>query len=219
MGAVATHLNLEPVHTILDLLRDVSRVDAILVQQALTKVTDNFQILAGPNEFVAPSAISSLDIAHVVDVLKQIAPVILLDIPCTYDNIYFDTLASAGQVVLIGEQKLPSIRALRMIHERLGRATGTEYLVINRFDAKNSGFAIDRLVRPLGVSKVYTVARDDAAMSAAVDGGYLLRRVAARSSALADVASLAKAILNLDSPSPVKPLGLFGRLGRALTNK
>jgi pilus assembly protein CpaE len=219
MGAVATHLNLEPTHTILDLLRDVSRVDAVLVQQALTKVTDNFQILAGPNEFVAASATSSQDIAHVVDALKQIAAVIVLDTPCTYDDIYFDTLASAGEVVLIGEQKLPSVRALRMIHERLGQAVGSEYLVINRFDAKNSGFAVDRLLKPLGASKLYTVARDDAAMSAAVDGGYLLRRVAPRSSALADIASLAKAILNLDSPAPVKPLGLFGRLGRALTNK
>jgi Flp pilus assembly CpaE family ATPase len=121
--------------------------------------------------------------------------------------------------VLIGEQKLPSIRALRMVHERLGRAIGTEYLVINRFDPKNSGFAVDRLRTPLGVSKLYTVARDEVAMNAAIDGGFLLRRVAPRSPALADIATLAKAVLNLDSPVSTKPLGLFGRLGRALANK
>jgi pilus assembly protein CpaE len=219
MGAVACHLNIEPTNTILDLIRDVSRVDAVLVEQALTKVADNFQILAGPNEFVAPSATSIQDVAHVVDVLKQIAAVVVLDIPCTYDDFYFHTLASAGQVVLIGEQKLPAVRALRMVHERLGRASGTEFLVINRFDAKNSGFGVDRLLKPLGVSKLYTVARDDVAMSAAVDGGDLLRRAAPRSPCVTDIANLAKALLNLDSAAPAKPPGLFGRLGRAFANK
>ena len=219
IGAVACHLNIEPANTIVDLLRDIGRVDAHLVQQVLTDVADNFQILAGPHEFISPSAVSSQDVAHVVELLKQIADVVVLDVSCSYDNTYFDTLASASQVVLIAEQKLPSIRALRMVHERLGREIGTEFLVINRFDPKNSGFAVDRLLKPLGASKLYTVARDDAAMSAAVDGGYLLRRVAPRSAAVTDIALLAKTLLNVDSPAPAKPLGLFSRLGRALANK
>jgi pilus assembly protein CpaE len=218
MGAVACHLNIVPTNTILDLIRDVSRVDSVLVQQVLTQVADNFQILAGPHEFAAPLAISTQDVTHVIDILKQMAAVVVLDVPCTYDDIYFDILAGAGQVVLVGEQKLPSIRALKMVHDRLGRASGTDYLVINRFDAKNPGFAVDRLLNPLGVSRLYTIARDDPAMSAAVDGGCVLRRVAPRSPALTDIVTLAKTLLNLESPAPIKPLGLFGRLGRALAN-
>jgi pilus assembly protein CpaE len=219
MGAVACHLNIEPTHTILDLLPDTSRVDVVRVQEVLTNVADNFHILAGPHEFAPPFAISSQDVVRVIDVLKQMAAVVVLDVPCTYDNMYFDTLVSSGPVVLIGEQKLHSIRALRMVHERLGRASGTEYLVINRFDPQNMGFSVDRLRTPLGVSQIYTVARDDLAMSAAVNGGYMLRRVAPRSAVLADIAALANTLLNLHSPAPVKPLGLFGRLSRALANK
>ena len=219
MGVVACHLNIEPTHTIIDLLRDASRVDAVLAQKVLIKVGENLEILAGPYEFVAALAISSQDVAHVIDTLKQIAAVVVLDLPCTYDDIYFDILATAGQVVLIGEQKLPSIRALKMVHERLGRATGTEYLVINRFDPKNQGFAVNRLLKPLGVSSLLTVARDDPAMSAAADSGCALRLVAPRSQLLTDIVALAKTLLPLESPASVKPFGLFGRLGRALTNK
>jgi pilus assembly protein CpaE len=219
MGVVACHLNLVPTNTIVDLLRDVTRVDPILVQQVLINVTDNFQVLAGPQEFVAPSAIKSQDVTHVINVLKQIASVVVLDVPCTYDDTYFDALSSAGQVVLIGEQKLPSIRALRMVHDRLGRPSGTEFVAINRFDSKNSGFAVDRLLNPLGVSRLFTIARDDPGMAAALEGGCVLRRVAPRSPALTDIVTLANSLINLDSPAPVKPVGLFSRLSRALANK
>jgi pilus assembly protein CpaE len=219
MGVVACHLNLAPTNTIIDLLRDVTRVDPMLVQQILINVAENFQILAGPNEFVAPSAIKREDVTHVISVLKQITSVVVLDVPCTYDDVYFDTLSSAGQVVLVGEQKLPSIRALRMVHDRLGRPSGTEFVAINRFDSKNSGFAVDRLLAPLGVSRLYTIARDDMAMASALEAGCVLRRAVPRSPALTDIVALAKSLINLDSPAPVKPIGLFGRLGRALANK
>jgi Flp pilus assembly CpaE family ATPase len=193
-------------------------VDTVLAQKVLIQVAENFEILAGPHEFVAPLAVSTQDVSHVIDTLKQMAAVVVLDVPCTYDDIYFDTLASAGQVVLIGEQKLPSIRALRMVHERLGRVSGTDYLVINRFDPKIPGFAVDRLLNPLGVSSLHTVSRDDPAMSAAMAGGCALRLVAPRSHALTDIVAMAKTLVALDSTAPVKPLGLFSRLGRALSN-
>ncbi len=219
MGVVAHHLNIEPAHTILDLLRDISRLDTMLVQKVLIRVADNFEILAGPHAFVAPVAISSDDVTHVAGILKQLAAVVVLDVPCTYDDIYFDTLASADRVVLIGEQKLPSIRALKMVSDRLGRASGTEFLVINRFDPNIKGFAVDSLLTPLGASTLYTVARDDLAMRAAVQSGCVLRLAVPQSPALTDIVALVKTLMNRDSSAPVKPSGLFARLGRALVNK
>ena len=56
-------------------------------------------------------------------------------------------------------------------------------------------------------------------MSAAADSGCALRLVAPRSQPLTDIVALAKTLLPLESPASVKPFGLFGRLGRALTNK
>ncbi len=48
MGVVASLLNIEPAYTINDLLRDSRRIDTNLAQQALIRVADNFEILAGP---------------------------------------------------------------------------------------------------------------------------------------------------------------------------
>jgi pilus assembly protein CpaE len=218
MGVIASVLNLKPTFTILHLLRDIRRIDTTLAQQALIQVQENFAILAGPSQLVATVNTSTHDLARVVDVLKQIADVVILDVPCTYDDIYFETLTAANQVVLIGEQKLTSIRAMKMVREAINRTPETEYLVINRFDSKDKAFAIDRLLKPIGGKNLHQVARDDLAMTAAMGEASTLRKASPRSPALADILSLAELILGPDPRSQIKPIGLFRRLGRALAN-
>jgi pilus assembly protein CpaE len=218
MGVIASVLNLKPPHSILNLLRDVRRVDTILAKQALVQVSENFSILAGPNQLVATANTTTHDVARVVDTLKQIADVVVLDLPCTYDDIYFDTLAAATEIVLVGEQKLTSIRAMKMVREAIDRSPGTEHLVINRYDPKNKAFMIDRLLKPLGVPALHKVVRDDLAMTAAMGEASTLRAASPRSAALADVVSLTDLIFGPGTRARNKPIGLFRRLGRALAN-
>jgi Flp pilus assembly CpaE family ATPase len=218
MGVVASHLNIEPTHTIIDLLRDINRVDTFLTEQALTKITDHFKILAGPNKLTATATTSSQDLAHVVDTLKQIADVIVLDVPCTYNDLYFDTIAAADQTILIGEQKLPSIRALKMVREAIHRTSETEHLVINQFDPKNKGFGLEHLLKPLGVTVLHKVARDDLGMIASMNEACTLRTASSRSPALADIVALVDTVMPVDATSRIKPVGLLGRLGRAFAH-
>jgi pilus assembly protein CpaE len=218
MGVVASHLNLEPTHTIIDLIRNINRVDAYLVQKALIRVADNFEILAGPQTLLPPMADCARAVVRLVDTLKQIADVIVLDVPCTYDDIYFETLATASRTVLIGEQKLPSIRALKMVREAIARNSGTEHLVINQYDPKIKGFTIDRLLKPLGVTNLQTISRDDPGMSVAMEAAKTLRLASPRSTALADIVALADDVMALAPAVRKKPKGLFSRLGRALVN-
>ena len=80
----------------------------------------------------------------------------MLDVPCTYNDLYFEVLANAGQVVLVCEQKVPSIRALKLVREALGRADAddSEFLVINRYDPKVQGFTVADLAKLLQVSSM-----------------------------------------------------------------
>ena len=83
MGAVAAHLNIEPTHTIIDLLKDARRVDTVLAQKVLHQVAENLHVLAGPHQFVTPSNVSIEDLTHIVDTVKQMTEVVVLDLPCT----------------------------------------------------------------------------------------------------------------------------------------
>ena len=99
--------------------------------------------------------------------MKPLCDVILLDLPCTYDDFYFDLLAGASQIVLVGEQKVPSIRALKLVREMVGRdqTPELEHLVINRFDKKAVSLSVPLLVRILGVKKMHTIAHDESSFS------------------------------------------------------
>jgi pilus assembly protein CpaE len=221
MGVVASNLDLEPERTIHDLLRDVDRVDSLLLKRALVKVGDRLQVLAGPHRAVTPISATSQEVMRVVDVASELADVVILDVPCTYDDFFFDLLGSGGRAVLIGEQKVPSVRALKLIREALGRdrASRPDQLAINRYDPRLKGFTVDRIAETLGVPALRTIAEDRAGVLAAANSGCALRLQSPQSPVLADLDALADALLGDGAAAgdPKRP-GLLGRLRRAFAN-
>src|SRR5262249_47317955 len=138
VGKLPLYLNVEPRYTTHDLLRDIHRLDLYFMQQALTPIVERFSILAGPYHTVSPLTVPSTDVLLLIECLRQLADVVVLDVPCTYDAIYFDTLMAADSVVLVGEQKVPSIRSLQMVHESMGDKQ--HMLLLNRYDPDLPGF-------------------------------------------------------------------------------
>jgi pilus assembly protein CpaE len=218
MGMVATYLNVEPRHTTRDLLKNMERLDIHLVRGVLTNVAEDFDIVAGPKAISSGTA-SAEDIRQIIDYAKQLTKVIVLDVPCTYDELYFHTLSFASQVVLIGEQKVPSMRALSLIRDTLDRVTNglSQCLVMNRYDPKLLGFTSRDLERVLNVSPVRTIVNDPA-VTTAVNNGRLLRLEAPRSQALSDITDLARCLVGGDGPAqPEKQnLAMFRRALRAI---
>jgi Flp pilus assembly CpaE family ATPase len=154
--------------------------------------------LPGPNRLAATQAHSSRDVLRLLDFLKPCCDVIVLDLPCTYDDFYFEIIAGSDQVVLVGEPKVPSIRALKLVREMVGRDASceTEHLVINRFDEKAGSLPHPLLARIVGVPKLYTISHDIAAFSDAINRGGTLRTSAPCSLALAEIDMLAKQLMD-----------------------
>jgi pilus assembly protein CpaE len=207
LGVIASHLNIEPAHSMNDLLADIGRVDEALIRNALFRIKDNFELLPGPNRLTATQAHSSGDVLHLLDLLKPSCDVILLDLPCTYDDFYFEMIAGSDQVVLVGEPKVPSIRALKLVREMVGRDEScmTEHLVINRFDEKAGSLPHPLLARILGVQKLYTISQDISAFSDALNRGGTLRTSAPCSRALAEIDTLARQLMERDVTTKGRP--------------
>src|SRR5439155_2888497 len=126
--------------------------------------------------------------------------VALFDVPCTYDDLYFETLMVADQVVLVGEQKIPSIRTLKLVCEALARVDGARklHIIINRYDPRMPGFGAERLKTLLEVSNLMTICNDYAAVMASINHRRPLRQEAPRSPALADINKVVTTLLGLD---------------------
>jgi pilus assembly protein CpaE len=198
MGVVASLLNVQPKRTTADLLANPDGIDSFLVRQSLTQVMEDFDILSGPCEAISSTAIRPEDILKLIKCAEPLATAIVLDIPCTYDDAYFHSLAAVDQRILIAEQSVSSVRGVRMVCDALGRERPT--VIVNRYNPTLSGFSVDKLRDILQLPHIYTVA-DDPAMAAAADNGRPLRVQAPRSKALANILGIMDELLPPSGPS------------------
>jgi pilus assembly protein CpaE len=197
VGKLAAYLDITPEHTTFDLLNDGERVDPQMIQRALTHVSDRLDVLAGEYRAITPVQASAASIIRFMDYCRSLANIALFDVPCTYDDMYFETLAMADQVLLVGEQKIPSIRTLKLVCEALSRIDGARklHIIINRYDPRMPGFGTDRLKALLEVNDIITVCNDYAAVMASINHGRPLRQEAPRSPALADITKIVHILL------------------------
>jgi pilus assembly protein CpaE len=219
MGMLTSYLNIEPQSTIHDVLRDIPSQHLYAVQKGLTRVADHLQIIAGPYQAITPLEIKHQNVLQVIQFCRRLAELVVLDVPCTYDDHCFKTLAAADQIILVAEQRVPSIRAAKLICDRLAcqPTSAAPHLVINRYNPKLKGFTIDDLEKLLPVSRVSSIANDEVGFTAAVNQGRPLRQEAPQSSALADIDALSENLLGIrtSARTRAKDFNVFGRLVRA----
>lgn len=220
MGVLATYLDREPRYTTADLLYQ-KQLDSRVVEQALTQIADNFHILPGPHQNIEPMNVTPQDAARLVQLVKQLADILILDVPTTHNDFRREAFGIADHVVLVGEQAVPSIGALRLVRGLVKDIDPQkpQTLVINRYDPKKKGFSSAQLQEVLHAPNLVTIANDYASVDAAMNQGVPLRVQAPHSHALADIGNLAHALLASNTPPPpTKPVrrGLFRRLMQAI---
>jgi pilus assembly protein CpaE len=214
MGAVAPYLDLEPRYTTMDLLPDMARVDTDLVRKVLTPVNEHLSILPGPYRAITSQPVRLDDVFRLIDHLKALARVVVLDVPCTYEPLHFKVLAAADRAVLVAEQTVASVRGLKMVRDILRREEGVrnEAVVINRYNPRTPGFGLAQLGKLLDVAEPLAVVADPAVVES-VNHGRPLRLEAPRSAALGDVGTLARRLAGTAEPAPApapadRPTGL-----------
>jgi len=227
-GMLGTYLNVEPSFTIPDLFTGPTALDLHMVKQALTTIAPNFDILTGAHHAIADVHVQHRDVLQLLDYLRRLCQVLVLDVPCTLDDSYLQTLSSASQVILVAEQNLPSLRSLKLVLEMLGRANLNResmsgdvglHVVLNRYNPNMQDFDLAKLKELLRLPTMLTIANDYNAVNAALLHGMPLRVEHPRSRALADVDGLVRRLFGgtdpADKNSQSKGWNLFSRLARA----
>src|SRR5208337_1323957 len=132
-------------------LRDASRVDDYLVKQLLVPFAKGLRILAGASEIHSLPVPPSEHLLKIVEGLRLHSEILVLDLPCTFQNLEFEVLSSADQIVLIGVQNVPSVRYLKIIRETLSPelVAHSLWIVLNRYDPSLPGFRSDEIKRLL----------------------------------------------------------------------
>ncbi len=200
LGRLLTHLDTSHIGPVTLTGRPPPRTLTALLQ-ALVPVADHLRVLPGPLRGVATQSVETSQLLQLIDLLRQSTEVVVLDVPLTFDEAYFETLSRAEYALLLTEQNVPALHAMREIHDALAarHPAGVVRVVLNHFDVAMAGFEPDRIRELLAAEEVWTVSKDEAAWATVVNTGRLLRTHSSRSAALADINRIVRHLLD-DKP-------------------
>jgi pilus assembly protein CpaE len=223
VGTLAAYLGIDAELSVYDLLGDPGRLTTQGVRQALTHVAPGLDVIVGPYQNITPGSIPARHLYQLVEICRRLATVVILDVPCTFDDLQFETLALADQVVLVGLQSVPSVRTLNMVRDTLQREEGIRslQLVINRYEPGLPNFSAEILASHLQVDRLHTIANDYPAVISSLNHGKLFRNGAPHSRVLADIRQLANALASpttspneRSGPMPLRPSQMPGTTPR-----
>jgi pilus assembly protein CpaE len=212
-GVLANHLGISPRYTTTDLVTDMHRMDTFILQAALTEVAENFSVLAGPYKTIQTKTANLEHTMQLVQLTRHLASWLILDVPGSYDDLFFQSLMAADRIVLVADQTVAAIRGVQLVCETLGPRR--PLVVINRYNRKNEGLSKERIQGFLPSCDLCTLAKDWAVVES-MNSGQPLRLYAPSSPVLADLDALLKMIIP-DAEMNGKHESILTRLGRALS--
>jgi pilus assembly protein CpaE len=171
LGHAALHMNLKPVFTIADALRNLHRMDGSLLESFTTRHGGGLQLLAGAN---APIAVepSTAEFARLFDMLVGHFRYVVVDASMRIDASTRLVSNMSQGVLLVAHADVASLWSAAKIQQYLGETGGRErlHLVLNRF-RKIPGFTEADAESAAGIKLLWKIPNHYFAVSTAIDRG------------------------------------------------
>lgn len=171
LGHSALHMNLRPVFSVGDALRNLHRLDSSLLESFMTRHDSGLQILAGPN-MPNPVEPSSAEFARLFDMLVSHFRYVVVDASSRIDGTTRLVCNLSEAVLLVAHADVASLWSSARIHQFLGETGGRERvrLVLNRF-RKIPGFSETDAETAAGIKLLWKIPNQFFAVSGAIDRG------------------------------------------------
>jgi pilus assembly protein CpaE len=186
-------LSLTPQHTLADLGRINSALDAGAVESLLTKHSERLSVLAAPVHLGA--AVASSSVGSVLQILKGMFDVVVVDTAGAFDDHALQALDHSDLLVLVGTLDIPALKNLKLAVgtlDLLNFPRDLWRLLVNRADPK-IGLSIEEVEQTLGISAAATLPSSSEILTA-VNRGEPIVRVSPTHDVSKRLATLAAAI-------------------------
>ncbi|HEY1262967.1 MAG TPA: AAA family ATPase [Terriglobales bacterium] len=171
LGHAALHMNLKPLFSVADAVRNLHRLDSSLLESYMTRHDGGLQVLAGPN---APAASEPLttEIARLFDMLVGQFRYVVVDASTRVDATTRLVCNLSAAVLLVAHADVASLWSASRIQQYLAETGGREKvkLVLNRF-RKMSGFTESDVEAAAGAKLLWKIPNQYFAISSAIDRG------------------------------------------------
>ncbi|HYL58775.1 MAG TPA: AAA family ATPase [Candidatus Acidoferrales bacterium] len=218
-GALSAVLDLEPEHTIGELVDSPRSMDSIRLESMLTRHESGLCLLAAPKRLEEAELVSPVGVTSALTLMRELFDFVVVD--CGHD-LTESTVAAWQQsdfLLYVIEQSVTSIRPAQRfldLFERMHLKGVRLEFVLNRFDPAHP-ISLKKIETALQRPVLARIPRDDPAFVQAQLAGDVVSVAAPESAAAIATEALTRKLFGL-TVSDEKPRGLFGKLfasGRA----
>src|SRR5579863_7205801 len=171
LGHAALHMNLKPLFSITDAIRNLHRLDSSLLESFMTRHTGGLQLLAGTNVPVTVEP-STADFARLFDMLMGQFRYVVVDASTRIDPTSRLICTLSQSVLMVVNADVTSLWSASRVHEYLAETGDREKIsmVLNRF-RKIPGFSESDAEAAAGVKLLWKIPNQYFAVSTAIDRG------------------------------------------------
>jgi pilus assembly protein CpaE len=208
-GDVALFLGIESKYTVVDLIKDMPRLDENLLFSSLVQHPAGFYVLTAPEEIGKAEVVAAEDIGRMFRILKEHMDYIIVDIAHEFTEQIASVIDLADRILLISQQTVPALKAVRKtldLFREVGYQDDKVKIVINRYEKGNKIRREE--MEKLFEQKLYAIVSNDYhAVTDAINKGELLSKNHVGCPADRDIAAIAELITGIQPKA-------YGRAGR-----
>jgi pilus assembly protein CpaE len=171
LGHAALHMNLKPLFSVADAIRNLHRLDHSLLEGFMTRHGGGLQVLAGPNTPVLVEP-STAEFARLFDMLVGNYRYVVVDASSRMDPTTRLVSNMSATVLLVAHADVATLWSAARIQQYLGETGNRDKvrLVLNRF-RKIPGFSESDAEAAAGVKLLWKIPNQYFAVSTAIDRG------------------------------------------------
>lgn len=214
MGDAAAMLDMQPSQTMLDLLRNVHRLDERMLAGSVAVHSSKLHVLAQPTDLEQREEVRGDMVMKVLTAVARSYQYVIADCGSRLDEATLTAVTVADRVLLIATPDVPAIRntwrRLQLI-ERLGIERDRVHLIVNRVDRKTPELTLSEIETNLN-RKIDATISEDRAVVRAVNHGKLLRDVDKKTPVIKDLETTIGLVTDGEVAPPAKTDGFMSRL-------
>ncbi len=203
-----------PANTLADVAgSNASRLDAYFLASAMVPVLPNFGVLAAPEDPSRATEVKPESIEVLMNLAKTHYDFVILDIGRSLNAVTVKALDHADLIFTVLQETLPFIRdANRVLHslQALGYTKDKVRLIVNRYE-EGGDIRLEDVERTLGMKVFKTIPNSYVAVSASVNQGVPIMRIASHDSVTKVLQAIAQELVG---GIPVKKNGWLTHLLR-----